>query len=271
MADKSEKKGGLNGLLEKIPIGNLLNGRPWIIFAVIGVVVVGIIVAVIVAVTGRRGGGQSTVVTPGMLTVAIVAGEDRFAQHGADGTLVGSEPELAAALAEAEGLTLKIVEAATVSEALSLIDTGAVDLSLGRISDGRNLTGYALSNEYGRCGLFLVTALHDYTDSLAMMTGYSVAVMDTVQTTAQSIAGYEYISPRSYTDAVTLGKDVRDRAINMGICSERDALSLVKSFPDGLQTQQIAGGPMEHYVAVFPARQASHAMVMNAVIASMEE
>ncbi|MCR5674365.1 MAG: transporter substrate-binding domain-containing protein [Lachnospiraceae bacterium] len=274
MADekKSEGKGGfLGGLLEKIPIGGLIAGRPWIIFVAIGVVVLLLIIAIIAAVSGKKSGGQTTLVTPGMLTAAIVTGNDRFAHPGETGGLAGTEPELAAALAEAEGLSLKIVEASTVTEALSLLDTGAVDLAFGRISDTRNLKGYALSADYGRCGLFLVTAMHDYTDSLAMMTGYSVAVMDTVQTTAQSIRGYEFIAPKIYTDAVTLGTDVRDRAVNMGIVTERDAIALVKSFPEALQTQQVAGGPMENYVAVFPGRQAAHALVLNGVIASMEE
>ena len=266
--EKGEKK-GLGALLENSPIGGLIAGKPWLIFVAIGVIVV-VIVLIIVATASRGSGnsGSTTTVNPGFLTAAIVYGDDRFADHDDGGRLIGTEPTLAAGLAEAEGLERKILEAATGAEALALLDTSSADIALGRFTSDQNLTGYVVSDEYARGGLFLVTALHDYTDSLGLMTGYSVGVLDSVQKTAESISGYEFISARSYTDAVTMGEDVRDRAVNMGICAERDAISLVKAFPNALQTQEIANGPKERYLAVFPKRSAGHATIFNVVLNS---
>ena len=102
------------------------------------------------------------------------------------------------------------------------------------------------------------------------MTGYSVGIMGTAAVTAESIDNYTFITPKEYADAVKLGQDIRDKAVNLGICNERDALFLVKSFPNALQTQQIAGGPAERYVAVFPQRAENQAAVMSAVIGNME-
>ncbi len=270
MADDKKEKKSLKDLIPLDKLTGMFGGRPWIIFAVMGLIIVLIVILLISVLTKGKSSGKVTVVTPGILTAAIVVGGDRYAAHDETGALIGTEPELAAGLAEAEGLTLKVVEAATVNEALSLIDTGAADVALGRISSDRNLTGYATSAEYSRCGLFLVTALHDHTDSLDLMTGYSVGVMDTVQITAQGVRGYEYISPRPYTDAVTMGEDIRDRAVNMGICNERDALALIKAYPNALQAQSIAGGSLERYVAVFSGRQGTQAAIMNGVISSLE-
>lgn len=270
MADGNKEKKSIKDMLSGLSIGNLFGGRPWIIFAIMGVILVIIILLIVLVASRGRGSGKISVVNPGMLTAAIVVGGDRYASHDETGAIVGMEPDLAADLAEAEGLTLKLVEAATVSEALSLVDTGAADVAFGRISSDRGLNGYAVSSEYSRCGLFMVTALHDYTDSLDLMTGYSVGVMDTVQLTSQGIRGYEYISPRPYTDAVKMGEDIRDRAVNMGICNEREAISLVKAFPSALQTQEITGGAMERYVAVFSGRQSGQAAIMNAVIAEAD-
>lgn len=271
MADKKDKSGKslFGGIGDKI--GGLFGGRTWILFVLIGFVVLVLVLVLVVALSGKGGSRRRTAtVTPGMLTAGIVTGDDRYAYYDETGKLVGVEPDLAAALAEAEGLTLKVVEAATPQEVLSLLDTGAIDVAYGRLSSDMVRGGYSISTEYSRCGLFLVTRLHDYTDSLDLMTGYSVGVMSTVAQTAESINNYTFITPKEYADAVKLGQDVRDKAINMGICNERDALFLVKSFPNALQTQQISGGPAEHYVAVFPSRQDAHTAVMNAVISNME-
>ena len=267
--EKKETSGkkSLKDLFAGSPIDSLINGRPWIVFAVIGVIVVLLVVLVIAGMAGRnKSSGSLTTVSHGVFTAAIVYGDDRYAEHDEGGHLVGVEPDLARSLAETEGLELQLREAATITEALTLIDNGTVDAAFGRISDSMNLTGYTLSQQYDHCGLFMVTALHDYTDSLDLMTGYSVGVLDDIKKTAEGISGYEFISPRDYADAVTMGQDIRDRAVNMGICSERDAIELVRAFPNALQAQEIANGPMENYVAVFPKRSAGHATILNALL-----
>ena len=80
------------------------------------------------------------------------------------------------------------------------------------------------------------------------------------------IRGYDFISPRDYTDPLIMGGDIRDRAVNMGICSERDALNLVQTYPGELQTQEVAEGPAERYVAVFPLRSGAYAAIFDAVM-----
>lgn len=262
MANNEKKEDRVPG----ITLNNLFSGKRMIIIPV----AVFVIIILVVIIAGLFSGGKKagSTVSPGVLTAAVVKGDDRFAYPGESGELVGIEPSLAAALAETEGLSLKIIEAETTDEALSFLDTKAADVAFGRITTDMGLNGYITSSDYGRSGLFLVTSIHDYTDSLAFMTGYSVGVLNNVKAASMSIPGYDYITPKDYDNAVALGEDIRDRIVNMGIVGERDAISLVKSFPTALQTQEISDSPMEHYVAVFPAGQGVHATVMNAVISS---
>ena len=252
-----------------ISLKNIFGGRPWILFILIGFVLIFLVVGIVAMTTGNRQTGAATV-APGTLTAAIVVGDDRFAYHDEEGNLVGIEPTLAGRLADAEGLTLSISEVSTGDEALTLLNLGAADVAFGRISSDAT-TGFATSTSYGRSGLFLVTPLHDYTASLNLMTGYSVGVMLNVKGTATSIPNYDFVTPKDYESAVTLGEDIRDRVINMGIMSERDAVNIVKNFPNDLQMQQISDGPLEYYVAAFPADKAVHATILDGVMASPAE
>ena len=260
--EKGEKKGG--GIVN---INELLKNKMVILIAVVVLIVIllGVMIASIISKNTKK---TEITVTKGVLTCAIGLSDDRYAYHDENGNLAGIEPELATRLAQAEGLQLKIVETENAKEALSLLDTKACDVAFARISSDQNLNGYAVSSDYGRCGLFLVTAIHDYTNSLNLMTGYSVGIMDNIKVTAQTLDNYDYISPKDYSSTVTLGEDIRDRVINMGILSERDATMLVKNYPNALQMQEIVDGPMEYYVAVFPQNESVHAQVLNGVINS---
>ena len=214
----------------------------------------------------RRESGSISLMESGTLTAAIVNGEDRYADRDGTGKLVGKEPEIAQTLADTLGLTCRILEASSEEEALEFLDQGKADVAFGRFPSDRDYTGYATSGEYDRCGLFCVTVQHDYTDSLTLMTGYTVGVMHSIRGTACGIKGYDFISPKDYTDPLAMGKDIRDRAVNMGICDERDALELVRAFPGELQTQEIADDTVERYVAVFPIRSATYATILDAVV-----
>ncbi len=262
--DNKEKK---SDRVPGINIVELFNNNK-LIFIGVGVVILILLIVAGVAAFTRGSQKSATTVSPGMLTAVIVKGDDRFARRGEGGELVGIEPSLAQNLAEAEGLSLKIIEADSQVDALALLDTKAADVALGRISTDMGLTGYNLSTDYGNSALFLVTALHDYTDSLNLMTGYSVGILSNVKTISQSVPNIDFVSPKDYDNPVGLGEDIRDRVISMGIVSERDAVGLVKSFPSALQTQEITASPKEYYVAVFPANGAVHASIMNGVIAN---
>lgn len=258
---------------KKSPFDNIkgiFGGRPWILVIILVFIAILLLVCFVAMITSGKSNKRNSTVTPGQLTVAIVKGEDRFCYHDDDGNLTGLEPMLAQRLAEAEGLVLNVVEADSADEAVSLLDAGAVDVAFGCISDEQNLTGKIVSASYANSGLFLVTALHDHTDSLTLMSGYSVGVLPNVKTTAQSITGYEFISAKDYENASALGDDIRDRVINMGIVCMRDAVKLVKSYPDALQAQEIAGSPREYYVAVFPATGQARAVLLGGVINTPE-
>ena len=247
-------------------IKELFKGRMWMLFVILGFALIFLVLGIVVLVSPRGSGNGSATVVPGQLTVAIVTGEDRFSGHDDKGKLIGIEPDLAQRLADAEGLVLNVIEVEQTDEAMSLLDAGAADAAFGCISDEQNLAGKTTSISYGNSGLFLVTALHDYTDSLTLMTGYSVGVLPGVKNTAQSVSGYEYVSVKDYEDAAALGEDIRDRVINMGIVSFRDAVRLVKSYPQALQTQEIAGSPREYYVAVFPSSGQARATLLGGII-----
>lgn len=256
----------------KQKISDAFGGRIYIPIA-IGVAALILIVVAVAGLTSRGNSKSAETVSPGMLTVAIVSAEDRYAYHDKNGNLLGIEPSYATALAEAENLTVKIIEVKDAQEAISLIDTKACDVAFGRISSANQLSGYSISNNYGNSGLFMITALHDYTDSLNLMTGYSVGIMNNVKSLSTAINNIDYVSVKDYESALTLGEDIAGRVISLGVASERDAIELIKNFPNALQTQEIAGGPTEYYVAVFPIGGSVHASILNGIInsASLEQ
>ncbi|MCR4902417.1 MAG: transporter substrate-binding domain-containing protein [Butyrivibrio sp.] len=260
-----EGKNPLEDLLKKI--NDIFGGKIYIPIAIGAVVLILVVVAILGLVSGGSDTSSETV-TPGMLTAAIVVGEDRYCYHNDEGLLVGIEPELAQQYADVQGLTLKVIEAETQAEAVALLDTKAADVALGRLTSQLGLAGYNISEDYGHSGLFMVSVLHDYTDSLNLMTGYSVGVMNTVNAVAGGLPNYDYVSVKDYDNAVTLGEDIRDRNVSLGVVNERDAISLVKSFPNALQVQEISDGPSEYYVAVLPHGKAAAVTLMNGVINS---
>ena len=152
-----------------------------------------------------------------------------FCARTGNGGYTGMEPVLAQGLADTEGITLRVIEADSAEAALALLDSGEADMAMGRIGTDRDLSRYTISESYGNSGLFFVTTLHDYTDALDLMAGYSVGIMDNVSDVAKNLSGYLYVSPHDYNSVVTLGEDIKARKISFGLCNERDALTLIKS------------------------------------------
>lgn len=264
------KKGLLDGL-NNSPIGGLFGGRPWILLIAVAFVVLILLLVIVASLAGRKGAasaGNAQLVADGNLTVALVVGDDRFSSRTGNGGYTGIEPVLAQNLADTEGITLRVVEADSIEAALSLLDAGEADMALGRIGTDRDLSRYTISESYGNSGLFFVTTLHDYTDALDLMAGYSVGIMDNISDVAKNLSGYLYISPHDYNSIVTLGEDIKARKVSFGLCNEKDALSLIKSYPNDLQAQSAADGPKELYVAVFRGRSNVHATLFNAVLST---
>ena len=264
---ENKVKGLLNGL-NNSPIGGLFGGRPWILLIVVALVIVILLIVIIASLAGRKSqsSGRLSTVEEGTLTVGIVVGADRYAAYENNGSLSGIEPELVTELAEAEGLGLKMIEADTVDNLLKMLDNGEVDMAIGRISTSRAVSNHTISDVYGQSGIFFVTTLHDYTDSLDLMSGYSAGIMNDVAELSKELSGYLYISPHDYTSIITLGEDIVSGKISFGLCNERDAITLVKSYPNDIQLQQAANGPKEQYVAVFRGRNNPQALIFNAVI-----
>ena len=271
VVDTSEnRKKGLLDALNSSSIGGLFGGRPWILLIVIGFVLFVLLFVVLVSVFGRKNAAanSSAFANEGFLTVGLVVGEDRYAAHASGGTYSGIEPTLASSLAEAEGLSVKFIEADSPEAVLTMLDNGEVDMALGRISTNRDLSRYSVSDPYGKGSVYFLTALHDYTDSLALMAGYSVGIMNNVDALCKDLEGYLYISPHEYTSGVTLAEDIKARKVSFGLCNERDAIILVKGYPNDLQLQEASNGPKEHYVAVFRGRGNAQATLFNAVISN---
>lgn len=267
--DKKEKKPIFNPIewLNNSPVGGWFGGRPWILL-IIAVPILAILIFLIVkGINTAARPRKATTLTDGVLKVGIVVGEDRFAYHGNNGLILGIEPTLATRLADTEGLAISLIEIGNQAEGLNMINTGQIDMAMGRyVSGSESLSGFAVSGEYGQSGLYMVSALHDYSTSLELLTGYSVGVMDNVQSTAQTLSNYNFVSARSYNSLPGLGDDIRDLKVSLGIVNERDAITLVNSYPKELQAQAITNSTMEHYVAVFASRQTAQAGLMNAEI-----
>ena len=263
------KKGLLDGL-NNSPIGGLFGGRPWILLIAVAFVVLILLLVIVTSLTGKKGAGagNAQLVADGNLTVALVVGDDRFCARTGNGGYSGTEPVLAQSLADTEGITLRVIEADSVEAALALLDSGEADMAMGRIGTDRDLSRYTISESYGNSGLFFVTTLHDYTDALDLMAGYSVGIMDNISDVAKELSGYLYVSPHDYSSVVTLGEDIKARKVSFGLCNERDALTLIKSYPNDLQAQSAADGPKEQYVAVFRGRGNVHATLFNAVLST---
>ncbi len=266
-AGENKEKGLLSGL-NNSPIGGLFGGRPWILLIAVAFVIVILLIVIIASIAGRNGGSQGGISTveEGILTVGIVVGGDRYAAYEDNGSLSGIEPELVTSLAEAEDLGLKLIEVDTVDNLIKMLDNGELDMAVGRISTARSISNHTISDAYGQSGIFFVTTLHDYTDSLDLMSGYSAGIMSDMAELSKELSGYLYISPHDYTSIITLGEDIVSGKISFGLCNERDAITLVKGYPNDIQLQQAANGPKEQYVAVFRGRNNPQTLIFNAII-----
>ena len=197
------------------------------------------------------------------LRVGVVVGGDSYAYM--DGSNVeGLEIDLARGAANAEGAKLEIIEAQNTAELLEALDRGTIDVAFGRIaSTDPSIAQYKTSRWYGRGGYYFVTERYDFTDSLASRPGAAVGVCAGAHSQAGAVPFLSSVQAIDYSDVTSLGSDISSGTVELGICSQREAKSLLS---DELQSQEVLAGPIEQYVAVFPKENLTHVEVMNQVI-----
>ena len=91
-----------------------------------------------------------------------------------------------------------------------------------------------------------MTKKYDYTDSLSLLRSGSIGVMGSVKPISDQIPGISSFSVNDYTDIEALSRDVASGTIAIGVCGEREALSIIS---DDIQVQEMVKGPSEYYVA----------------------
>ncbi|MCR5178753.1 MAG: transporter substrate-binding domain-containing protein [Lachnospiraceae bacterium] len=234
-------------------VKDFIAGNKWVLIPVIAVPVL-IILFIIIFATGRGGAKKTTIAdnaVPGVLRAGIVVADDQYAYKDEAGALLGIEPELAARAAEIENVSLQTKEYTSFEDALTALESGELDALFGRVSESNPLIGQrSVSKSYGQSGLYFLTGRYDYTDSLAMMGGKAVGIYAMVQPVSLSIPYIEGVGSKEYTDLGLLIQDVIQGNIDLAVVDERSAIA---SISEELQAQEIMGGPVENYVAVFNA------------------
>ena len=181
-----------------------------------------------------------------VLNVGIVRADDRYS-YEENGELKGIESDLAKKAAEIYGKDVNIKSAGSDTELYSGLQDGSFDLVFGRIPETQNaLNSFMVSDNYGKSGLYFVTKKYDYTDSLSLLRSGSIGIMGSVKPISDQIPGISSFSVNDYTDIEALSRDVASGTISVGICGERDALSIISA---DIQVQEMVKGPSEYYVA----------------------
>lgn len=212
--------------------------------------------------------GSPAAENPSVLNVVLLDGNDRFT-HMADGQPEGIEPEISSILASDMGVEVNFSFAENREALFKAIQDGTADLAFGRIRDSESvLKNMKTSRSYGKGGIYFVTKKYDYTDSLTLRKSGKVGVMESVGQLLDSVPGIEGFGSSEYTEAEALARDVESGAVTIGICSEREALSLDM---DSVQIQEVLDSPMESYVAVMPEDSALVNNVNQAISRYMEE
>lgn len=240
------------------------------IFAAIIIILVLLFALIAKSISGGNGGKsqQESMVTAGMLTVGIINGEDAYAS-GKDGTFTGIEPEIARRLGEGLGLDVTYIEASGREELLGLLEQGSIDMAMGRLPEWKGEEGlYRNSSSYGRGGVYLVTDRYWYIDSLAAVEDGSVisisgSVSDDLVTEINGIERMELQRGKLPSD---MSADIIGELSTAAICTEREALAMVKQEPELLQATELQGGPRERYTAYVLSSRPGLAANLNGVI-----
>lgn len=194
-----------------------------------------------------------SVVEDGVLTVGIIDGGDVFARL-ADGEFTGIEPEILNSAAANMGVSIVYRQAADVEELALLLDQGAIDIAAGRLGRLEAYTGvYLLSRNYGKRGIYLVTEKNCYVDTLAGFSEASIGVSEDIPAfEILNIPNIGQVQQAKYSDLSKIKEDLENGVIKAAICTEREALVLLK---EGLTANEMVNGPRIELVFYMPADQ----------------
>lgn len=197
-----------------------------------------------------RGEGKlsETDFSDGILKIGVIDGNDRFLYQSEDG-FRGIEADLGRRLAESMELQPEFVLAATEDEVLSRLDDGLVDIAFGRIYASDSLDSkYLCLKRYGKGGFFLITQKNNYIDNLSGLATQDVGITNKVPADLSTDIPYiGGVRLDSFEDVNRMAAAVENGSIAAGICTEREALSVIS---DTVQAQEILNTPMESYCAV---------------------
>jgi len=214
----------------------------------------------------------------GVLQVGIINGEDAYAaaadgdagddmDDGSGKRFAGIEPEIMGRLGEKLGVSIEYVEAADRKELMQMLDSGAVEVAAGRLTERDEYSGsYLASRDYGKKGFYLLTKRYNYADTLAVFQDAAVGVSDEIAAASLlSIPCMENTTQVSYGNMAAVPGDIEEGLIRAAVCTEREALALLKS-GSSLQAQEIVGSPKEAYVFLLPIGQEKLCLDLNEVI-----
>lgn len=201
--------------------------------------------AVLSGCSSKTSAGEEVVgaAADGMLTIGILDGDDAYAWSTGN-EFAGIEPDILNSLAETLEVDIEYRRAEDIHQLMSLLADGSVDIAAGRLTAVETYQeSFLQSRNYGRSGVYLITKKNRYVDNLA---GYS----DGTVGISWQIPGYEildipYITElgrEEYSDISKMPKDIEDDVIIAGICTEREAVELLKQ-GGPIQAMEMRDGP----------------------------
>lgn len=199
---------------------------------------------------------------PGILKVAIVDGNDRYASN-VSGAPVGIEADIAKIVADTGGYTAQLSLVGSEDAMLSGVMNGDYDLGFGRITDtDERLEVMSISNSYGKGGLYLVTPKYNYMDCLTLMQTGTLGVSTQAAPLRDEIEGGADLIKENYSSIPQMAADITSGTLLAGLVSEREAVSMIN---DKIQAQELINSPKENYVAVMPKNSPLVTTVNNAI------
>lgn len=194
-----------------------------------------------------------SVVEDGVLTVGIIDGGDIFARLD-DGEFTGIEPEILSSAAANMGVSIVYHQAADVEELARLLDEGTIDIAAGRLGRLEAYSNaYLLSRNYGKRGIYLITEKNLYVDTLAGFSDTNIGVSKDIPAfEILNIPNIGQVQQAEYSDVSKVKEDLESDVIKAAVCTEREALALLK---EGLTANEMVNGPRIEMVFYMPAGQ----------------
>lgn len=216
--------------------------------------VLGISLAVMFGVSGCSGSKTDVVEAirqTGALRVALVNTDSGFTSLEGEKP-VGTEPELAAFIAENLGVTAQF-QVCSREEAMEALAGNHADIAMGCFGRSESYEqGYETSGVYGKGFCYVVTKKGDYVGTIGGLKQRSVGVDRNLnEATKGLLYSAEGVSLMDFSDGETAAKALNDDTIQAYVCYEKQAKVLLEN--EGFQVQNLMNLEPEEYVLVVPA------------------